>query len=87
MWLLAMLLTGYSSYALIPIRGDIPPLPIPLSQGDPFSFASYQAREQYGGAPLLYGNTPTAKTYYRRNTRLKADPCIRAPSSNASTPS
>ena len=28
---------------------------------DPFSFASYQAREQYGGAPLLYGNTPYSK--------------------------
>lgn len=61
MWLLAMLLTGYSSYALIPIRGDIPSPANSTQPGDPFSFASYQAREQYGGAPLLYGNTPYSK--------------------------
>lgn len=58
MWLLALLLTGYSSYALIPIRGGIPSPANSSLPGDPFSFASYQAREQYGASPLLYGHTP-----------------------------
>ena len=65
MWLLAMLLTGYSSYALIPIRGAIPSPANSSLPGDPFSFASYQAREQYGGAPLLYGHTPLSKPILR----------------------
>ncbi|MDE7413960.1 MAG: DUF2723 domain-containing protein [Muribaculaceae bacterium] len=61
MWMLAMLLTGYSSYALIPIRGNIPAPPNAAMPGNPFSFAAYQSREQYGAAPLLYGNTPFSK--------------------------
>lgn len=65
MWLLAILLTGYSSYALIPIRGAIPSPANSNLPGDPFSFASYQAREQYGGAPLLYGWTPLSKPIVR----------------------
>lgn len=58
MWMLAMILTGYSAYAIIPIRGNIPAPPNAALPGNPFSFAAYQAREQYGAAPLLYGNTP-----------------------------
>ena len=61
MWMLAMLLTGYSSYALIPIRGNIPAPPNAAMPGNPFSFAAYQAREQYGAAPLLYGHTPHSR--------------------------
>ncbi len=61
MWMLAMVLTGYSVYALIPIRGNIPAPPNAAMPGNPFSFATYQAREQYGAAPLLYGNTPYSK--------------------------
>ncbi len=64
-WLLSMLLTGYASYALIPIRGDIPSPANSSLPGDPFSFASYQAREQYGGAPLIYGHTPYSKSILR----------------------
>ncbi len=65
MWLLSLLLTGYASYALIPIRGDIPSPANSNLPGDPFSFASYLAREQYGGAPLLYGYTPYSKNILR----------------------
>lgn len=65
MWMLSMLLTGYAAYALIPIRGDIPSPANSSMPGDPFSFASYQAREQYGGAPLLYGHTPYSKNILR----------------------
>lgn len=89
MWLLAMLLTGYSSYALIPIRGAISSPANSSHPGDPFSFAFYQAREQYGGAPLLYGHTPlskpivreesdptTEKTIYRRVLLERGHPVI-----------
>lgn len=61
MWLLAFLLTGYSAYALIPVRGHIPAPPNSARPGNPFAFASYQAREQYGASPLLYGNTPYSR--------------------------
>ncbi len=53
---------GMSVYMIIPIRGHIPS---PANAGmpcDPFSFAAYQAREQYGGSPLLYGQTPYSQT-------------------------
>lgn len=63
-WMLAMMLTGYSAYALIPIRGSIPSPANAAMPGEPFSFASYQAREQYGGAPLLYGHTPYSKPLF-----------------------
>lgn len=65
MWMLAMLLTGYSSYALIPVRGNIPSPANSSLPGNPFSFASYQAREQYGGAPLIYGHTPLSREMVR----------------------
>lgn len=61
LWMLAMLLTGYSSYALIPIRGDVPSPANSAMPGEPFAFAYYQSREQYGGKPLLYGPTPFSK--------------------------
>lgn len=64
-WMLAMLLVGYGAYALIPIRGAIPSPANPTMPGDPFSFAAYQAREQYGAAPLLYGYTPFSKPLLR----------------------
>ncbi|MCM1370063.1 MAG: DUF2723 domain-containing protein [Candidatus Amulumruptor caecigallinarius] len=65
MWMLAMLLTGYSSYALIPIRGSIPSPANAVMPGNPFAFASYQSREQYGSSPLLYGPTPYSKQMLR----------------------
>lgn len=60
-WMLSMLLLGYGAYALIPIRGDIPSPANPTMPGEPFAFAAYQAREQYGGAPLVYGPTPYSR--------------------------
>lgn len=64
-WMLSMLLTGYGAYALIPVRGAIPSPANPTMPGEPFSFARYLAREQYGGAPLLYGRTPYSKPMYQ----------------------
>lgn len=60
-WMLAMLLTGYSSYALIPLRGNVAAPSNAAMPGNPFSFATYQSREQYGSKPLLYGATPYSK--------------------------
>ena len=64
-WMLAMLLTGYSAYAIIPIRGHIPSPANNVMPGDPFSFAAYQSREQYGAKPLLYGPTPFSRNLLR----------------------
>ncbi len=54
---LLVILIGYSSFALIPIRSVANP---PMDQNSPedvFSLASYLNREQYGDRPLLYGRT------------------------------
>lgn len=67
MWMLAMVLTGYSAYAVIPLRGDVKSPANAAMPGEPFSFASYQAREQYGGAPLLYGQTPYSRPLIRED--------------------
>ncbi len=64
-WMLALLLTGYSSYALIPIRGSIPSPANNAMPGEPFAFAAYQSRDQYGAKPLLYGRTPFSKSLLR----------------------
>ena len=58
MWMLALLLMGYSSYALIPVRGSIPSPANATMPGNPYSFAAYQSREQYGSTPLFHGRTP-----------------------------
>lgn len=64
-WMLAMLLTGYSSYALVPVRGAIPSPANAAMPGEPFAFASYLSREQYGSKPLLYGPTPYSRPMLR----------------------
>jgi hypothetical protein len=53
----AMIMIGYSSYALIFIRSIADP---PIDENDPETvqaFISYLGREQYGNTPLLTGNT------------------------------
>lgn len=57
----AVMLIGYSSYAMIVIRANAN---TPINTGNPsnvFSLLSYLNRDQYGNKPLLYGpgfNTP-----------------------------
>lgn len=54
---LMVILVGYSSFALIPIRSIANP---PMDQNSPenvFTLASYLNREQYGDRPLVYGKT------------------------------
>ncbi|MEE4215380.1 MAG: DUF2723 domain-containing protein [Bacteroidales bacterium] len=58
--ILAVILLGYSSFALIPIRASARP---PMNQNDPsdvFSMIYYINREQYGSTPLLTGSYYTA---------------------------
>ncbi len=53
----AMILIGYSSYALVFIRSIADP---PIDENDPETveaFISYLKREQYGATPLLTGHT------------------------------
>lgn len=64
-WMVTMLLTGYSAYVIIPLRGDIPFPSNSSRPGDPFTFATYLAREQYGATPLIYGHTPLSKPLLR----------------------
>ncbi len=54
--IVTVILLGYSSFALIPIRANASP---PMNQNDPsdvFSMIYYINREQYGSTPLLKGN-------------------------------
>jgi tetratricopeptide (TPR) repeat protein len=54
---LMVILVGYSSFALIPIRSIAN---TPMDQNSPenvFTLASYLNREQYGDRPLFYGRT------------------------------
>ncbi len=54
---LLVILIGYSSFALIPIRSIAN---TPMDQNSPedvFSLARYLNREQYGDRPLIYGRT------------------------------
>ena len=58
--MLAVILIGYSSVAMIVIRSAANP---PLDENDPdnmFSLLSYLNREQYGDRPLIYGPTYNA---------------------------
>ena len=68
-WMLAMMLIGYSSYALIPVRGNIPSPANSSNPGEPFAFAAYQSREQYGAKPLLYGPTPFSRNLLKEEYR------------------
>ncbi|RNI24516.1 glycosyltransferase family 117 protein [Rufibacter latericius] len=52
---LVLVLLGYSSYLMVPIRSGYNP---PIDENNPenlLSFVSYLKREQYGSRPLLFG--------------------------------
>ena len=75
---LVMISIGYSTYAIIIIRSDAD---TPLDQSNPetvFSLLRYLNREQYGSAPLIYGeyfNAPAVRVvegspaYYKNDGR------------------
>lgn len=69
---LMVVLIGYSSFALIPIRSMAN---TPMDQNSPeniFSLGSYLNREQYGDMPLFYGRTYASKELRDVNGRLDA---------------
>ena len=69
---LMVVLIGYSSFALIPIRSMAN---TPMDQNSPeniFSLGSYLNREQYGDMPLFYGKTYASKELRDANGRLEA---------------
>lgn len=73
---LMVILIGYSSFALIPIRSIAN---TPMDQNSPenvFTLASYLNREQYGDRPLFYG-----KTYASSEKRDPSTGRLEAPAS------
>ena len=67
MWSITVIFIGYSSYALIIIRSTAD---TPMNQNSPdnvFALASYLNREQYGEAPLFYGETLYSSTQRNAN--------------------
>ncbi|NMC98239.1 MAG: DUF2723 domain-containing protein [Bacteroidales bacterium] len=72
-WGIAMILVGYSSFAMILIRSNVN---TPLNENKPdnvFSLISYLNREQYGDRPLFYGQT-FASPLDRTNPYSEGDP-------------
>ena len=77
-WIPALLLTGYSSYMILLVRGAANP---PMNEGAPtniFALASYLGRDQYGSTPLFYGRTP-----YSRPMRVESFNADSTPSYSA----
>lgn len=72
-WMVAFIILGFSSFALILIRGYAAP---PMNQGAPadiFAFQRYVAREQYGSRPLIYGQTPYSTPMLREDFKPGQD--------------
>lgn len=70
---IAMILVGYSTFAMILIRSSVDP---PLDENDPenvFSLISYLNREQYGDRPLFYGQAFSSQLD-RENPYIDAGP-------------
>lgn len=60
-WSVALLLLGYSSFALILIRAAAFPPMNEAAPADVFALHRYISRTQYGSKPLLYGATPYSR--------------------------
>lgn len=72
-WGIAMILVGYSSFAMILIRSNVNP---PLNENKPdnvFALISYLNREQYGDRPLFYGQS-FASPLNRTNPYIEEGP-------------
>ena len=57
LWMLFFIILGYSSFALILIRGCASPPMNEAAPTDIFALQRYIGRDQYGSKPLLYGAT------------------------------
>ncbi|MFW5700605.1 MAG: protein O-mannosyl-transferase family, partial [Cyclobacteriaceae bacterium] len=79
----AVVIIGYSSFAMIVIRSSANP---PMDQNDPenmFSLLRYLNREQYGDRPLVYGeyfNAPVKEHVKKEHSYMRAgDQYVRTP--------
>lgn len=73
LWICSFIILGYSSFALILIRGIASP---PMNEDPPtdiFALASYISRDQYGSTPLFYGPTPYSKPIFEENWKPGKD--------------
>ncbi|MDE6010632.1 MAG: DUF2723 domain-containing protein [Muribaculaceae bacterium] len=73
-WIPAMLLTGFSVYMILLVRGAANP---PMNEGAPsniFTLAEYLNRDQYGKTPLLYGRTPHSRVMRQEVIRPDGTP-------------
>lgn len=68
-WMTAFILLGYSSFAIILIRGYAAPPMNEAAPTDIFALASYIARDQYGSKPLFYGPTSYSKPMLQEEWR------------------
>lgn len=74
---LMVILIGYSSFALIPIRSAANP---PMDQNSPehlFSLSGYLNREQYGDRPLFYGRTYASKAQAIKSEKKNYDKVVK----------
>lgn len=60
-WMLFFIILGYSSFAVILIRGCASPPMNEAAPTDIFALHRYIMRDQYGSKPLIYGATPYSK--------------------------
>ena len=66
---LVAIMVGFSSYGVILVRAEADPPMNENSPADAFSLRYYLAREQYGSAPLLYGQTFASRIKYGSDGR------------------
>lgn len=66
---LVAIMVGFSSYGVILVRAEADPPMNENSPADAFSLRYYLAREQYGSAPLIYGQTFASRIKYGSDGR------------------
>ena len=66
---LVAIMVGFSSYGVILVRAEADPPMNENTPADAFSLRYYLAREQYGSAPLLYGQTFASRIKYGSDGR------------------
>lgn len=71
----ALILVGFSCYAVILIRSSANPPMDENSPRDVFALRRYLNREQYGESPLLYGPTFRSRVQYERQGNMKVPKC------------